>query len=105
VTASVTALVAAGDYVVCAAVDGNSNASVGVGPSPAQEYQDISVVDTVTAAAGQHLAVECQDYTSNSATYFELGTIAAVLIAPASGSSAISHAVRSARHVPARLAG
>jgi hypothetical protein len=105
VTASVDAVVDTGDYVACTAIDGNSNAEVGVGPSPAPQYQDISVVDTVTATAGQQLAVECQDYESNTGTYYFLGTIDATLIAPASASAATSHAARVTLRAPARLAG
>ncbi|MCW2932604.1 MAG: Collagen triple helix repeat protein [Actinomycetia bacterium] len=112
VTASVTAAVDTGDYVGCIAVNGNSNAEVAVGPSAGLEYHDISVVDTVAATAGQQLAVECQDYNSDSGTYFDIGTIDAVLIAPASGGSATSHASAGTSqaapailHAPARLAG
>jgi hypothetical protein len=108
VTASVSALVDTGDYVVCTAVNGNAYASVGVGPSPALQYQNISVVDTVTAAAGQQLSVECEDYASDSKTAFSLGTIAGVLIASASGSSGAGHVstgTSHAPHAPARLAG
>jgi hypothetical protein len=105
VTASVSVLVAAGDYVACNAVNGNANAAVGVGPSPATQYQDISVVDTVTAAAGEQLAVQCEDYNSDASTAFSLGTIDGVLIAPASASPGNSHAAPAASHALARLAG
>lgn len=73
------------------------------------QYYDFSVVDSVTAAAGQQLVVECADYNSKANTAFSLGMVDAVLIAPASGSSSASlgasRAALATPHAPARLAG
>ncbi len=104
VTASFTVAVN-NDYVGCAIADGANSVDDVAGPSSSLAYQNMSVEDTVIATVGQQLTVECHDYNTDPSTYFVAGTIGAIPIAPATGSTGASDVAPASRHVtPARLA-
>jgi hypothetical protein len=102
VTATLTILLAAGDYVGCGLIpNAASNFGQEVGPAPSQEFQNLVVANSVSLEAGQSVDVACQDVNSDSA--FTAGNLTAILIDNSASDAASGAGPRASGSAPHAL--
>jgi hypothetical protein len=99
VSASVLLRVSNGDTVACY-INGQHGAHVpATGPTSAETYQSLPLVDVVSLNAGLTISITCAGYNGDALTAFETGTIDAILVGNSNPSS------KAARHSSPPLPG
>jgi hypothetical protein len=103
INASVMLIVGSGDTVTCiyAVNGGGVGPFATVGPVSNQTYETLPLTYSGALAAGDHISVECSDYTSNANTSFYDGGGTALLIHSDNGSAPSSSKARKLRTFPA----
>jgi Collagen triple helix repeat (20 copies) len=102
VTATVTAVVSAGDYVACY-IDGQEETDVPVvGPVAGIGYQTLALTASVPASAGDAISVTCAGYEGDAGTSFYSGEMTALLVSNSTGlsGSAIKARMRASLALP-----
>jgi hypothetical protein len=80
VSASVLLRVSNGDTVACY-FNGQQGSNVpATGPTSAETYQSLPLVDVVSLNAGDTISLVCAGYNGDALTAFETGTIDAILV-------------------------
>jgi hypothetical protein len=102
VTASLTVSVNTGDYLGCYVENGLGTLDE-IGPSAQDQFDNLAVDDEVTVAAGQKIAIVCEEGSNDPATFFADGTVTAVLAAANTGTTGTNSKAPAVHRTLARL--